>query len=115
MSSRFIRALNDKELVKKPLALDLTAMTSKMLEVCYTHIAISDNLKAMGLNQQKSVNVIWKQSKPHHGKKPQSDSAFMWTLHKVPPTWPIILPSMGRQVPRMWKIGTLEAQVPKQS
>ena len=71
---RFIRALNDKELVKKLLALDLTATTSKMLEVCCTHIAISDNLKAMGLNQQKSVNVIWKQSKPHHGKKPHADS-----------------------------------------
>ena len=60
---RFIRALNDKELVKKLLALDLTAMA-----------AISDNLEAMGLNQKKSVNVIWKQSKPHHGKKPQADS-----------------------------------------
>ena len=45
-----------------------------MLEVCRTHIAISDNLEAMGLNQQKSVNVIQKQSQPHHGKKPQADS-----------------------------------------
>ena len=71
---RFIRALNDKELVKKLLSLDLTAMTLKMLEVCCTHIAISDNLEAMGLNQQKSVNVIQKQSKPHYGKKPQADS-----------------------------------------
>ena len=71
---RFIRALNDKKLVKTLLALDLTAATSKMLEVCCTHIAISDNLAAMGLNQQKSVNVIQKQSKPHHGKKPQADS-----------------------------------------
>ena len=74
---RFIRALNDKELVKKLLALDLTAMTSKMLEVCCTHIAISDNLEAMGLNQQKSVNVIWKQSRPHHGKKPQADCVHL--------------------------------------
>ena len=71
---RFVRALNDKELVKKLLALDLTATTSRMLEVCCTHIAISDNLEAMGLNQQKSVNVIQKQSKPYHGKKSQADS-----------------------------------------
>ena len=49
---RFVRPLNDKELVKKLLALDLTATTSKMFEVCCTHIAISDNLEAMGLNQQ---------------------------------------------------------------
>ena len=60
MSSRFVRALNDKELVKKLLALDLTATTSKMLQVHHTHIAISDNLEAMGLKEQKSVNVIWR-------------------------------------------------------
>ena len=86
---RFIRALNDKELVKKLLALDLTATTSKMLEVCCTHIAISDNLEAMGLNQQKSVNVIWKQSKPHHGEKPQADSVHSCghCTKSHPPGW----------------------------
>ena len=61
---RFIRALSDKELVKKLLALDLMATTSRMLEVCCTHIAISDNLKAMGLKEQKIVNAIWRQNKP---------------------------------------------------
>ena len=34
------------------------ATTSRMLEVCCTHIAISDNLEAMGLKEQKTVNAI---------------------------------------------------------
>ena len=58
---RFIRALSDKELIKKLLALNLMATTSKMLEVCHTHIAISDNLEAMGLKDQR-------QSMPYKGK-----------------------------------------------
>ena len=57
---RFVRALSDRELVKKLLALDLTATTARMLEVCHTHIAISDNLEAMGLKEQKTVNAIWR-------------------------------------------------------
>ena len=61
---RLVRALNDKELIKKLLALDLKGTTPKMLEVCQTHIAISDNFKAMGLKEQKTVNVIRKHSKP---------------------------------------------------
>ena len=72
---RFVRALSDKELVKKLLALDLTATTAKMLEVCRTHIAISDNLEAMGLKEQKTVNAIRRQNKPRQGRKPPADSA----------------------------------------
>ena len=68
---RFVRALSDKELVKKLLALDLMATTSKMLEVCCTHIAISDNLEAMGLKEQKTVNAIRRQNKPHQGENLQ--------------------------------------------
>ena len=68
---RFVRALSDKELVKKLLALDLTATTAKMLEVCRTHIAISDNLEAMGLKEQKTVNAIRRQNKPRQGKNLQ--------------------------------------------
>ena len=37
---RFVRALSDKELIKKLLALYLMATTSRILEVCRTHIAI---------------------------------------------------------------------------
>ena len=71
---RLVRALNDKELIKKLLALDLKATTPKMLEVCRTHIAISDNLEAMGLKEQKTVNAIRKHNKPRQGKKPPADS-----------------------------------------
>ena len=47
-----MRAVDDKELVKRLLALDIKATTAKMLEVCHTHIAISENLDAMGLSGQ---------------------------------------------------------------
>ena len=50
------------------------ATTPKMLEVCQTHIAILDNLEAMGLKEQKTVNAIRKQNKPRQGKKPPPDS-----------------------------------------
>ena len=71
---RFIRTLSDKELIKKLLALDLTVTTPKMLEVCCTHIAISDNIETMGLKEQKAVNVMQRQNKPCQGKKPPTDS-----------------------------------------
>ena len=48
----------------------------------------------MGLKEQKSVNAIGKQNKPGSGRKPPADSVLMWTLHKVPPTWPIIMHGM---------------------
>ena len=53
-----VQALSDKDLVKKLLALDLKATTAKMLEVCQTHIAISDNLDAMGLAGSKPIHAI---------------------------------------------------------
>ena len=56
-------------------ALDLTATTPKMLEVCHTNTSPSQTTsKAMGLKEQKTVNVIWRQNKPHQGKKPPADS-----------------------------------------
>ena len=59
-------ALTDSELVRKLLALDLKATTAKMLETFRTHIAIADNLHAMGLIS-KIVNAVNKQS-----QQPQS-------------------------------------------
>ena len=44
------------------------ATTARMLEVCRTHIAISDNLEAMGLKKQKTVNAIRRQNKPRQGR-----------------------------------------------
>ena len=58
----FVHALSDKDLVKKLLALDLKATTAKMLEVCWTHIAISNNLDTLGLVGSKPVYVF------HQGK-----------------------------------------------
>ena len=42
-------ALTNSELVKTLLTLDLKATTAKMLKTCRTHVAIADNLNAMGL------------------------------------------------------------------
>ena len=58
----FLCILSDKDLVKKLLALDLKATTANMLEVCRTHITISNNLDALGLVGSKSVLVV------HQGK-----------------------------------------------
>ena len=54
-----VRALSDKDLVKKLLALDLKAATAKTLEVCQTHIIISDNLDAMGIAGSKPIHAIY--------------------------------------------------------
>ena len=53
--------LTDSELVKKLLTLDLKATTAKMLKTCRTHIAIADNLNAMGVGS-KTVNAVNKWS-----------------------------------------------------
>ena len=69
---RFVYTLSDKDLVKKLLALDLKATTTKMLEVCETHIAISNNLDALGLVGPKPIHDIHqgKHNKQHqHGAK----------------------------------------------
>lgn len=63
---RFVRALNDKDLVRKLLSMKISATTAEMVEVCNTHIAITDNCNAMGLSgPTKTVNAI------HHGKPKQ--------------------------------------------
>ena len=51
---RFVRALDDKELVKKLLALDLEATTAKMLEVCCTHIGSQGVLEVCQRNYQRN-------------------------------------------------------------
>ena len=94
---RFIRALNDKELVKKLLALDLIATTSKMLEVCHTHIAISDISQGHGIESTEvsKCHMEAEQTSPWE-ETSSRQCTLMWSLHEVPPTWLIILPSMGR-------------------
>ena len=53
------------------MALDLKATTTKMLEVCSTHITISDNLDALGLVGPKPIHAIHynKQCQHQHGAK----------------------------------------------
>ena len=70
MHYHFVHALSDKDLVKKLLALDLKATTAKMLEVCQTHIAISDNLDALGLVDSKPIHGIHQgEHNKQHGAK----------------------------------------------
>ena len=57
---RLVRALDDRDLVKKLLTLPIMETTAKMLEVCRTHIAINGEMEAMGLGGSKTVHAIQK-------------------------------------------------------
>ena len=85
---RFVTALDDKELVKKLLSLDLKTTTAKMLEVCHTHITISDNLDA--------------QEETSRGIKANCKPAPMWQLHKVTSIGMCILSSQRCNLQQMW-------------
>ena len=104
--------------MKKLLALDLTATTAKMLEVCRTHIAISNNLDALDLVGSKPVHAI------HQGKHTQATSTWskttwkstpMWELHEVTPTWTIIMPGQGLNLQQVREGWTLEAKMSRRS
>ena len=92
---RLVRALNDKELVKKLLTLDLMATTPKMLEVCQTHCHLRQPW-GHGIEGTEDCQCH-KEAKQITTSQETScrQCALMWTLHKVPPTWPIFMPSMG--------------------
>ena len=60
MQYRLVRALDDRELVKKLLTMPITATTAKMLETCRTHIAINGEMDAMGLGSSKDVHTVHK-------------------------------------------------------
>ena len=65
-------ALTDSELIKKLLTLDLKATTAKMLKTCRTHIAIADNLNAMGLRSKTAYAVNkWRQWPQSHPQQQQ--------------------------------------------
>ena len=74
---RLVRALDDRELVKKLLALPIKETTAKMLEVCRTHNAINSEMEALGLGSSKTVHAIHKgpqqkgQCKGHKPQQPQ--------------------------------------------
>ena len=78
---RLVRALDDRDQVKKLLALPIMETTAKMLEVCRTNITINGEMEAMGLGSSKTVHAIqkgptWKgpirrQHKPQQQQQPQ--------------------------------------------
>ena len=60
------------------------ATTSQMLELCHTHIAISDNMNAMGLTGSRTVNAICHQKQQHprqwtQQQKPNTTSTVQHT------------------------------------
>ena len=57
---RLVRALDDRDLVKKLLALPIKETTAKMLEVCRTRIAINGEMEVMGLGSSKTIHAIQK-------------------------------------------------------
>ena len=71
----FVHALSDSDLIYKFLALKLTATTSEMLELCCTHIAISDNMNSMDLAGSKTVNAICWQKQQHQGQQSQQQKS----------------------------------------
>ena len=59
---RLVCTPNDRDLVRKLLAMKIEATTSEMLPTCHTHIAISDNMSSMGL-ATSMVNAVQKVQK----------------------------------------------------
>ena len=92
MQYRLVRALDDRELVKKLLAMPITATTAKMLETFRTHIAINGEMDAMGLGSSKDVHTVRK-GPPKKGqgkgqrqgqKQQQQHSCGNCTKHHAP-------------------------------
>ena len=81
-NSILVHALTDSELVKKLLTLDLKATTAKMCKTCRTHIAIADNLNAMG-HGSKTVNAVnkWSQWPQSHPKQQQQKTSKPQNQH----------------------------------
>ena len=122
MQYRLVRALDDRELVKKLLAMPITATTAKMLETCRTHITINGEMDAMGLGSSKDVHTIRKgppKERPRERTKTGTGTetaaaALMWKLHQASRPRPLLLPSKRRPMPSMWEDWTLESEVPLQ-
>ena len=75
MQYHFVHALSNSDLVCKLLALKLTATTSEMLDLCCTHIAISDNMNTIGLTGSKTVNAICCQKQQCQWQQPQQQKS----------------------------------------
>ena len=69
-----ICALDNRELVKKLVALPIKETTAKMLEVCRTYNTINSEMEALGLGSSKTIHAIHKgpqQKGQQKGHKPQ--------------------------------------------
>ena len=110
---------SDSELVKQLLTLDLKATTAKILETCRTHIAIADNLSAMGL-RSKTVNAATNElttsvfptttsTKKHWTPKTNMHVGIAQNpMHLAEPP-----ACQGLHIPIMWQNRPLECQMPK--
>ena len=117
---RLVRALDDRDLVKKLLALPIKETTAKMLEVCRTHIAINGEMEAMGLGSSKTVHAIQKgprrkdppkDSRDHHNDDSSSSNTPVETvLYSTPLDEPPAQPKMPSVV-HVEKLDTGSASV----
>ena len=113
-----VHALDNRELVKKLLALPIKETTAKMLEVCRTHNAINSEVEALGLGSSKS-HPCHPQGTPAERSMQATQTSttaaetttLLWELHKTACPGMSFLPCKGLPMPSMWQNGTLEGQV----
>ena len=74
-----VYALSNTDLTRKLLAMKIE-VTTEMLAVCHTHIAIADNMSSMGLSI-KAVNAVQKMMKK---SSTHSSSCSKCTKHHTP-------------------------------
>ena len=106
---QLVRALDDRELVKKLLALPIKETTAKMLEVCRTHNAINSEMEALGLGSSKTVHAIPQRTpaeRSMQGTQTSTTTAetttLLWELHKTACPRMSFMPCKGLPMPSMW-------------
>ena len=99
-----VHALSDTDLIRKLLAMKIEATTAKMLAVCHTHIAITDNMSSMGLST-KAVSAVQKMAKK------SSTHSTPCGNYKMPHSRERALPSKGLHQPLLPEDWSLEAEV----
>ena len=97
----------------------ITVTTAKMLETCRTHIAINEEMDAMGLGSSKDVHTIHKgppkkgQGKgQRQGRTEAAAATLLSKLHQASHPRALLLPSKRCLMPSMWEDWTLESEVP---
>ena len=113
MQHCLVRALDNRELVEKLLAMPITVTTAKMLETCRTHIAINGEMDAMGLGSSKDVHTVRKgppkkgqgkgQRQGQGQKQQQQHSCGNCTKHHTPGA-----PPAQQKMPNAEHVGRLD-------